>query len=83
MIEPSAILLILFPTYLSREYHQKELVILLGVRTNYKNVINNQKKEEMKYLTWSEYFRSKEFIKKLKKYNENITPKIKIIWTEN
>lgn len=37
----------------------------------------------MKYLTWSEYFRSEEFIKKLKKYNENITPKIKIIWTEN
>ena len=83
MTESSAILLILFHISLSREYHQKELVTLLGVRTNYKNEIDNQKKEEMKYLTWSEYFRSKEFIKKLKKYNENITPKIRIIWTEN
>lgn len=34
-------------------------------------------------MTWSEYFRSKEYIKKLKKHNEKITPKIKIIWTKN
>ena len=34
-------------------------------------------------MTWSEYFRSKEFIKMLKKHNENITPKIKITWTKN
>ena len=83
MIESSAILLSLFHTYLSGEYHQKGLVTILGVRTNYKNGIDNQKKEKMKYLTWSEYFRSKEFIKTLKKYNENITPKIKITWTKN
>lgn len=32
---------------------------------------------KQKYLTWSEYFRSKEFLDSLKKYNEGITPKIK------
>lgn len=37
----------------------------------------------MIYMTWSEYFRSKEFINKLKKHNENITPKIKITWTKD
>lgn len=37
----------------------------------------------MKYITWSEYFHSKEFLTMLRKETERLTPKIKIIWTKN
>ena len=33
------------------------------------------------YLTWSEYFRSKEFLDRLKKYNYDRSPKIRFIAT--
>lgn len=32
-----------------------------------------------KHLTWMEYFNSKEYLDKLKKFNRGITPKIKIV----
>lgn len=37
----------------------------------------------MKYMTWLEYFHSKEFLTKLREETERFAPKIKITWTQD